>query len=313
MSIQELIASGGGVLLVVMSLVEIAPVKVSPWSWVAKKIGQAVNADLAAKVDSLGSKVEAMENGLASMQAGVDEQNAICCRVRILRFGDEVLHGVFHSKDHFDQVLSDITTYENYKKVKTKKDQARASAGESIERRPPEVMNRKEFGHWEMDTVYSKKNSTSRALLVLTERKTRKEIIIAIPNRKAETIVKAIDALERKLGAVAFRKIFKSVTVDNGSEFAAAEELERSAINKTIPRTAVYFCHPYSSWERGSNENANIMIRRKHPKGTDFAKVSAAEIKATETWINNYPRKILGYKSSEIMFRECLRELGIAA
>lgn len=201
----------------------------------------------------------------------------------------------------------------SYKKVKTKKDQARASAGESIERRPPEVMNRKEFGHWEMDTVYSKKNSTSRALLVLTERKTRKEIIIAIPNRKAETIVKAIDALERKLGAVAFRKIFKSVTVDNGSEFAAAEELERSAINKTIPRTAVYFCHPYSSWERGSNENANIMIRRKHPKGTDFAKVSAAEIKATETWINNYPRKILGYKSSEIMFRECLRELGIAA
>lgn len=114
MSIQELIASGGGVLLVVMSLVEIAPVKVSPWSWVAKKIGQAVNADLAAKVDSLGSKVEAMENGLASMRAGVDEQNAICCRVRILRFGDEVLHGVFHSKDHFDQVLSDITTYENY-------------------------------------------------------------------------------------------------------------------------------------------------------------------------------------------------------
>lgn len=201
----------------------------------------------------------------------------------------------------------------SYKKVKTKKDQARASAGESIERRPPEVMNRKEFGHWEMDTVYSKKNSTSRALLVLTERKTRKEIIIAIPNRKAETIVKAIDALERKLGAVAFRKIFKSVTVDNGSEFAAAEELERSAINKTIPQTAVYFCHPYSSWERGSNENANIMIRRKHPKGTDFAKVSAAEIKATETWINNYPRKILGYKSSEIMFRECLRELGIAA
>ena len=114
MSIQELIASGGGVLLVVMSLVEIAPVKVSPWSWVAKKIGQAVNADLAAKVDSLGSKVEAMENGLASMQARVDEQNTICCRVRILRFGDEVLHGVFHSKDHFDQVLSDITTYENY-------------------------------------------------------------------------------------------------------------------------------------------------------------------------------------------------------
>ena len=152
-----------------------------------------------------------------------------------------------------------------------------------------------------------------KALLVLTERKTRQEIIVLIPNRKAETIVKALDALERKFGAVNFRKIFRSITVDNGSEFAAAEELERSAVNKAIPRTKVYFCHPYSSWERGSNENVNGMIRRKHPKGTDFSKVSAAEIARTEAWVNSYPRKILGYMSSEIMFRQCLRELGIAA
>lgn len=202
---------------------------------------------------------------------------------------------------------------QGYKKVKTKKDQARASAGESIERRGDEVVERKVFGHWEMDTVYSKKNSTKKALLVLTERKTRREIIVLIPNRKAETVVRALDALERKFGAVNFRKIFKSITVDNGSEFAAVEEMERSAINKTIPRTKVYFCHPYSSWERGSNENANIMIRRKHPKGTDFNKVSPTQVAATETWINNYPRKILGYRSSEVAFRECLRELGITA
>lgn len=181
---------------------------------------------------------------------------------------------------------------QGYKKVKTRKDQARASAGESIERRPERVKNREEFGHWEMDTVYNKKDSTSKALLVLTERKTRREIIILIPNRKAETIVKALDALERKIGAVNFRKIFRTITVDNGSEFSAAEEMERSAVNKTIPRTKVYFCHPYSSWERGSNENANIMIRRKHPKGTDFEKVSARQIAETEQWINNYPRKI---------------------
>lgn len=202
---------------------------------------------------------------------------------------------------------------QGYKKVKTKKNQARASAGESIENRPEEVVERKVFGHWEMDTVYSRKSTTTKALLVLTERKTRQEIIVLIPNRKAETIVKALDALERKFGAVNFRKIFRSITVDNGSEFAAAEELERSAVNKTIPRTKVYFCHPYSSWERGSNENVNGMIRRKHPKGTDFSKVSAAEIARTEAWVNSYPRKILGYMSSEIMFRQCLRELGIAA
>ena len=66
-------------------------------------------------------------------------------------------------------------------------------------------------------------------------------------------------------------------------------------------------------WESGSNENANSMIRRRHPKGTDFSKVSAAEIAATEEWINNYPRKIFGYKSSEVMFRECLREIGLIA
>lgn len=180
---------------------------------------------------------------------------------------------------------------------------------------PEEIDEREEFGHWEGDTVYSGKGKrkTTRALLTLTERKTRKEIIIAIPNRKAETVVKALDALERKLGARRFRAIFKSITFDNGTEFAAAEELERSCINKHLPRTKVYFCHPYSSWERGTNENTNGMIRRRFPKGTNFAAVTNAQITQAENWINNYPRKILGYKSSEIVFRECLRELGIAA
>lgn len=202
-----------------------------------------------------------------------------------------------------------------YKKVKKNKSASRAPAGESIEQRPEEIDGREEFGHWEGDTVYSGKGKrkTTRALLTLTERKTRKEIIIAIPNRKAETVVKALDALERKLGARRFRAIFKSITFDNGTEFAAAEELERSCINKHLPRTKVYFCHPYSSWERGTNENTNGMIRRRFPKGTNFAAVTNAQIVQVESWINNYPRKILGYKSSEIVFRECLRELGIAA
>lgn len=195
------------------------------------------------------------------------------------------------------------------------KSASRAPAGESIEQRPEEIDEREEFGHWEGDTVYSGrgKRKTTRALLTLTERKTRKEIIIAIPNRKAETVVKALDALERKLGARRFRAIFKSITFDNGTEFAAAEGLERSCVNKRLPRTKVYFCHPYSSWERGTNENTNGMIRRRFPKGTNFAAVTNAQIAQAENWINNYPRKILGYKSSEIVFRECLRELGIAA
>ena len=105
----------------------------------------------------------------------------------------------------------------------------------------------------------------------------------------------------------------EGIFADYVAEFAAAEELEGSCINKHLPRTKVYFCHPYSSWERGTNENTNGMIRRRFPKGTNFAAVTNAQIVQAENWINNYPRKILGYKSSEIVFRECLRELGIAA
>lgn len=122
----------------------------------------------------------------------------------------------------------------------------------------------------------------------------------------------ALYALERKLGAEKFGIIYKSITVDNGSEFALADQLEQSCITGD-KRTKVYYCHPYSSWERGSNENVNSMIRRRHPKGTDFSKVTAEEIAATENWINSYPRKIFGYKSAGTMFRECLRELGLTA
>ena len=194
-----------------------------------------------------------------------------------------------------------------------KKEPARAPAGESIDNRPEEVKERKVFGHWEMDTVYSAKNKGRAVLLTITERKTRKEIIVLLPNRKTETITRAVNALERKYGAVNFRAIFKSITVDNGSEFAAAEDLEKSCINKTLPRTKVYYAHPYSSWERGTNENNNGMIRRKLPKGTTFENVSAADVAAVEEWMNGYPRKVLGYQSSEMAYQAELRALGIAA
>lgn len=199
----------------------------------------------------------------------------------------------------------------NSRKHVEKKKAARAPAGESIEQRPKEVNDRSEFGHWEGDTVYSGKNKSRKAILTITERQTRKEIIIQIPNRKAETVVKALDAIERQWGAPNFRTVFRSITVDNGTEFADASGMEKSCINKTIPRTKVYYAHPYSSWERGTNENQNGMIRRKHPKGTNFAEVSKAELTETEEWMNNYPRKVLGYRSSNQLFNERLVGLGI--
>lgn len=192
-----------------------------------------------------------------------------------------------------------------YKKVKTVK---RPPKGESIEHRPPEVEAREELGHWEQDTVYSKKDSSKAALLVLTERVTREEIIEKIPDRTLDSVVQALDRIEHRMGARLFRAVFKSITVDNGSEFSDVERLEQSAINKG-KRTKFYFCHPYSSFERGTNENQNKMIRRRFPKGTDFGKKTAREIKLHERWMNNYPRKILGWKTSAMLFESWLKTL----
>jgi len=192
-----------------------------------------------------------------------------------------------------------------YRTVKTTK---RAPSGDSIEKRPAEVDTRETFGNWEMDTVYSRKNSSRKALLVLTERKTRMPIMELLPDRTLESVNKALNRLERRFGARRFRAIFQTITVDNGGEFADVELLEQSALCKG-KRTKIYYCHPYSSYERGSNENENRMIRRRHPKGTDFGEVTAAEIKETEAWIGNYPRKLLGWKTSAMLFQECLATL----
>ena len=159
-------------------------------------------------------------------------------------------------------------------------------------------------------TVYASGNTPAALDEFVKQHPAAKNLLVPV-----ERFAQTRKALETAGTAesILYNKIFKSITFDNGTEFAAAEGLERSCVNKCLPRTKVYFCHPYSSWERGTNENTNGMIRRRFPKGTNFAAVTNAQIAQTENWINNYPRKILGYKSSEIVFRECLRELGIAA
>ena len=191
------------------------------------------------------------------------------------------------------------------KRVKIQK---RASAGTSIERRPEETENRETFGHWEMDTVKGKKKVTKSCILVLTERKTRDEIIIKMKDQTATSTVEALDRLERKWGDL-FPKIFRSITVDNGVEFADCKGMERSAIRQGENRTHLFYCHPYSSWERGSNENQNRMIRRHIPKGEDFDDKQDKDIEYIEKWINEYPRGIFGFKSSAQMFEEELQNL----
>lgn len=191
------------------------------------------------------------------------------------------------------------------KRVKVQK---RASAGESIENRPDEVKDREIFGHWEMDTVKGKQGVTKSCMLVLTERKTRDEIIVKLPDQKAASVVEAIDRLERKWGDM-FTKVFRSITVDNGVEFSDYEGLERSVLHEGEKRTFAFYCHPYSSWERGSNENNNRLIRRHIPKGEDFDEKQDRDIEYIENWINNYPRGIFGFKTSAQLFEEEIRNL----
>ena len=190
---------------------------------------------------------------------------------------------------------------------KVKKQQARANAGESIEKRPEEIDKREEFGHWEMDSVIGKRGKSKNTLLVLTERKTRDEIIFKLADHTAEAVVAAVDRLERKWGEL-FKQVFKTITVDNGSEFAYCEALEKSVLGEGN-RTKLYYCHPYSSWERGTNEVTNKMVRRKVPKGTDFDGKTEEEVQSIEDWINNYPRRIHGYHTAAERFTEEVEKL----
>lgn len=240
------------------------------------------------------------EAALADVErSGIEFKTTISLRT-LYRYID---NGIFLKLTNKDLPIKSKKKKHN-KKVQVQK---RASAGESIENRPEEAKDREIFGHWEMDTVKGKRGVTKSCMLVLTERKTRDEIIIKMKDQGAASVVEALDRLERKYGDM-FYKIFRSITVDNGVEFADYEGLERSVL-KEGKRTFVFYCHHYSSWERGTNENNNRLIRRHIPKGVDFEDTTDAEITYIEEWINNYPRGIFDYKTSAELFEEEIKKL----
>lgn len=146
-----------------------------------------------------------------------------------------------------------------------------------------------------MDLVIGKTGGSKAVLLTLTERKSRREIIRKLPNKTQGNVIHALDVMERQMGRREFQKTFKTITVDNGSEFLNSSEMERSCLSRKKARTMVYYAHPYSAYERGTNENLNRMIRRFIPKGSDIGQYTKKEIKRIESWLNNYPRKILNY------------------
>ena len=151
----------------------------------------------------------------------------------------------------------------------------------SIEIRPEHINRRMELGHKEMDLVISGQKGRS-ALLTMTDRKSRQEIIRKLPNKEAASVIKELRRL-RKTG-------IRSLSTDNGSEF-----LRYDAMRKYVPE--IYYCHSYAAWEKGTNENHNRMIRRWFPKGTNFDKIPQKKLRELEDWMNNYPRKTLGWKT----------------
>lgn len=218
---------------------------------------------------------------------------------------ENTLYNYIYRGDIFLRLSREHLLYKgkHHKKKAEPHKRAREAKGKTIEDRPAEVKERETFGNWEMDSIVGCKGSKA-ALLVLTERLTRYGLVFRVPDHTMGSVVKVLDRLERKLGKD-FQRVFQSITVDNGSEFQDCDGMQKS-LRRRQPRTTIYYCHPYTASERGSNENMNRIIRRFFPKGTNFDEVTAAEVAQAETWMNDYPRAILGWRSAGALFEESL-------
>lgn len=177
----------------------------------------------------------------------------------------------------------------------------------SIENRPFPPDNREVFGHWEGDTVVgSSKIENSGACFTLVERKTRFQIVIKMKDRKSDSVLKAVKQIKflyPELKDYQLEDIFKSITFDNGVEFAKWKQIEKYL------HTTIYFAHPYSSYERGSNENGNKLLRLFLPKSCDMKLYTNSYVMNANELINTKIRKILGYKSSLELFSYELTKL----
>ena len=202
--------------------------------------------------------------------------------------------------------------HEKKKKKRVRPVQVRGIKGESIEDRPEDIEKREEFGHWEMDTLIGKNRKGQVSCFVMTERKTRLPVIIPLKTHTSAAVVESLDALESRFGSENFKKIFKSITTDNGSEFMNYNGMITSIDGKNI-RTRVFYCHAYSSYEKGSVENQNRLIRRWIPKGKSMNDLELNDFKSIENWISNYPRLMFGWKTPKEMFEAELKALKISA
>mgnify|MGYP001236350443 CR=1 FL=1 len=165
----------------------------------------------------------------------------------------------------------------------------------SIDTRPAEVATRASVGHWEGDLINGAQ--ATGHLVTLVERNTRFSLIGRTDSKEADEVLRAIGAAFQTVPL----KTRQSLTLDNGKEFARHEELARTT------GLDVFFAHPYHSWERGTNENTNGLLRQFFPAGTQFTRVSRREIKRVQMMLNDRPRKILNWQSPAYVFHHLLR------
>ena len=167
----------------------------------------------------------------------------------------------------------------------------------SIELRPDVINNRERFGDWELDTVVSTTKGKHQCLMTLTDRKIRFEIIAKLESKTKEEVIKKIKEI-KSIIKNNLNDIIKSISTDNGTEFSAWKEIQK------ILDTTIYFCHPYASYEKGTNEKHNGLIRYFIPKGSLIENYSNKDIENIANWMNNYPRKIFDYKTPIEMLKE---------
>lgn len=164
----------------------------------------------------------------------------------------------------------------------------------SIDERPPEVLSREIPGHWEGDLIVGKDQGSVIGTLV--ERSSRYVILVHLENKEAQTVRKAFEAEFRKLPKL----MRKSLTYDNGTEMA-----QHKLLTKTT-KMNVYFTHPYSPWERPTNENTNGLLRDYFPKGTDLSVHSKTYLKKVQRELNERPRKVLDVRTPMEVFKEMI-------
>lgn len=170
----------------------------------------------------------------------------------------------------------------------------RRSYGKSIDLRPQIASQRTEEGHWEGDTVVGRRAGKEAVVLSLLEKKTENYMAFLIPGKTSEAVMSAMRTLKEEYGDH-FAQVFKTITVDNGPEFADFAQCESWG-------TQVFFAHPYTSWERAQNERHNGLFRAFVPKGSSMQAYSSEYILAAADELNARPRKKLGYATPEELF-----------